>query len=360
MRTAGQLRRRADDGDLAIEGGLLDGHLVRVKRNVYVDAPASPGTWLARASQHDALVEAVRRDGDDGVVALESAVMLHGGRVWETTSSLHLVVGYHSEGLRAVHFSEHIRDLGPAARRRALRSRPVIRHCWPVDDDDVVIIDGLRVTSLARTMEDCARFLPADAAMVAVDSLLAIGSGACAPGERDGAGRPWDRAEEINTAANVLRAEVAQRLKDRPRQRGVRRARAVIAAGSPWSQSAYETELRRLCLVNGVVPPMPQMPVRTPWATYFIDLGWWGLRKGAEVDGDVKLEGDPEAELERRAARDLDVHDMGIDLAHFTTEDVRDPARVMEKLGVLLPPSAFTAVPAESLRTPWERRSVEW
>ena len=85
--------------------------------------------------------------------------------------------------------------------------------------DGVVDLGGLRVTSLERTAEDCARFLPPDRALTVVDSLFAIAAGA---GER-----PWDRREEINARAARFRQALLTRLDARPRERGVRRARAV-------------------------------------------------------------------------------------------------------------------------------------
>ena len=121
--------------------------------------------------------------------------------------------------------------------------------------DGVVDLGGLRVTSLERTAEDCARFLPPDRALTVVDSLFAIAAGA---GER-----PWDRREKINARAARFRQELLARLDARPRERGVRRARAVVMAATPWSQSVWETEARRLCLIGGITAPQPQMPVLT-------------------------------------------------------------------------------------------------
>ncbi|MDU0347524.1 hypothetical protein [Actinomyces sp. MRS3W] len=312
-----------------------------------------------------ALLETVRTDELTGVIVLESAVVLHGAATWRVPRSLHLAVPYHVSGLRRPATRRDPsrppgRDLGPLDRRRALSARPLRRHRFEIPDDDVVIIGGLRVTGIERTLEDCARFLEPDAALVAVDSLLAVAAGALPPttaagSGHDAVGRPWDRAVEINRKANALRRRVLARLDGRRGERGVRRARAVIEAATPWSQSPYETELRRICLVNGMTSPVPQMPLRTEVTTFYADLGWWDLRRAAEVDGLVKLRHDADAVLAQRAARDEVFADRGFEIAHFSPDDVRDTDRALEKLHDLLPRTACEGRPVIGLRTKRER-----
>jgi predicted transcriptional regulator of viral defense system len=53
--------------------------------------------------------------------------------------------------------------------------RGVVRHVGSVGEDDVVLLDGLRTTSLLRTVIDVARTSTFDHAVVVLDHVLHIG-----------------------------------------------------------------------------------------------------------------------------------------------------------------------------------------
>ncbi|SDN71217.1 Transcriptional regulator, AbiEi antitoxin, Type IV TA system [Actinomyces ruminicola] len=359
------LVRRSTVGRSLLEDGVDSGRLTRIRRDAYVHVSRDVAAWEQRAAIHHAMLEAFRADALEGVIVLESAVLLHGGTTWRTPQSLHLAVSYRPAGMhrpptRRDPTRPPSRELGPLDRRRALARRPVTRHTFPVSGDDVVTIGGLRVTGIERTIEDCARYLEPDAALVAVDSLLAVASGALPPAGvdpsgPDGVDRPWDRAVEINQVAAAIRARVLARLNDRSGERGVRRARAVIGAATPWSQSPYETELRRICLVNGITTPTPQMPLRTAEKTCYADLGWWSLRRVAEVDGLIKYAHDADTTKAKQSARDELFTEHGFELAHFSPDDVLDAGRALAMLRALLPRTACEERPVTSLRTKRER-----
>ncbi|MBM6980150.1 MAG: hypothetical protein I3J03_10615 [Actinomyces succiniciruminis] len=359
------LVRRSTVGRSLLEDGVDSGRLTQVRRDVYVHVSCDADAWEQRAAVHSAMLEAFRADALEGIVVLESAVLLHGGMTWRTPKSLHLAVRYRPAGLqrpptRRDPMRPPSRDLGPRDRRRALARRPVIRHHFPVPDQDIVVIGGLRVTGIERTIEDCARYLEPDAALVAVDSLFAVATGALPHGgvERSGPDdfdRPWDRAAEINQLAAVTRARVLARLSKRRGERGVRRARAVVEAATPWSQSPYETELRRICLVNGITAPTPQMPLRTAFKTCYADLGWLNLRRAAEVDGLIKYVHDADTVEAKQSARDELFVENGFEIAHFSPDDVLDSERALEMLRALLPRTACEGRPVTGLRTKRER-----
>ncbi len=347
---------------------MVSGRLTQIQRDTYVHVAHDAAVWEQQAATHNAMLEAFRVDALKGVVVLESAVLLHGGATWRTPQSLHLAVPYRPTGLRRPPTRHDptrppSRDLHPLDRRRALASRPITRHRFPIPEDDIIVVGGLRVTRIERTIEDCARFLEPDAAMVAVDSLFAVVTGAMPLNSsgRQGADvvdRPWDRADEINREANALRARVMARLDGRRRERGVRRARAVIEAASPWSQSPYETELRRICLANGIIAPTPQMPLHTGATTFYADLGWREVRRAAEVDGMIKLANGVDAVLARRAARDEAFAECGFEVAHFSPEEVRDTDGALSMLHMLLPRTACEERPISGLRTKRELRRL--
>ncbi|MDO4244308.1 MAG: DUF559 domain-containing protein [Actinomyces sp.] len=243
------------------------------------------------------------------------------------------------------------RDLSPADRRRALRHRPIVRHRFALEPDDVVELGVLRLTGLERTVGDCARFLEPDRALAVVDSLFAV---AVSAGQR-----PWDRRAAIDAATGRLRRRLLDRLAARRGERGVRRARAIINAATPWSQSVWESELRRLCLVHGLRPPEPQMPVGVPGVSYYVDLGWRSERVAVEVDGEIKyLEASTEV-LAAQAARQEQIEAQGFTVVRLTPAEVREAGPALGALRDALPLTATEGRPVAELRTSQERRAAQ-
>ena len=336
-----------------IENYLAIGELRRVRRSTYIPAAPDAPDFTSRRATREILLRAVRNERLDGVVALETAALLHKGRTLYEPATVHLIVDWNAAGLKRGSRKRPpnrptSRELGPRDHRRALSSRPFIRHRYDLAGSDVVDLDGLRVTSLERTAEDCARFLPPDRALAVVDSLFAIAAGA---GER-----PWDRREEINARAARFRQELLARLDARPRERGVRRARAVIMVATPWSQSVWETEARRLCLIGGIAPPDPQMPVRTAVGTFYADLGWWIVRLVLEIDGLIKYLEDVEAVLAAQHWRQSAMEDAGIHVERSTPAEIADGEAFLARLRQILPPTLCEEKPVTALRTPSESR----
>lgn len=330
------------------------GTLHRVRRGLYLPADPDEPTWQHAIRRHEALLSTVEAEGFEGIVALESAVILHGGWLLREPSSVHLVVSWKPNGLKRGSSTRapqrpSSREVGPRERRRLLASRSIIRHQYPLAKADLTRIGPLRVTSLERTIEDCARFLEADQALVAADSLFAVAV--------DAVGRPWGRRREIDAASARLRAQLMARLDHRRGERGVQRARAVVSAATAWSQSPWETEARRLCLISGISAPQPQMPVRTAGHEYFADLGWSSERVIVEVDGDVKYAVDQTAVLRLQSQREWHLTDAGFDVVRFTPRDLRDRLAVTERLRAALPESATSARRVTALMTRSEKRA---
>ncbi len=117
--------------DQALRRARGAGTLVQVRRGVY--APPPPG--LGERAQHLRLVRAtLPRLHPDAVVSHASAAAFHG---------LPLQAGW----LDRVHVT---RTAGGHGRRRG----PVRLISAPLTDDEVVVRDGVRLTSLARTAAD--------------------------------------------------------------------------------------------------------------------------------------------------------------------------------------------------------------
>lgn len=131
-----------------------------------------------------------------------------------------------------------------------------------IEDDEIWQLDGIRVTSPARTATDLARRYPLYTAVAAIDAL--------------------GQAVELKP----FDLEV---LIDRYRgRRGMKRARAALALIDCGAQSPKETWLRLLLLRAGLRPPQTQIAVRNEWGYVeaYLDMGWEDVKVAVEYDGD--------------------------------------------------------------------------
>lgn len=135
---------------------------------------------------------------DDAVVSHASAAVLHGLHIWAVR-------------LDRVHVTRPRRNGGRCATF-------VHVHTAPLDPAEMLVIGGIRVTSLARTVVDLARSLPFEQAVVVADSAMFYE-------------RP-DRVEHDDLAAALERA---------PRWPGSPAARRVIAFANGLSESVGES-----------------------------------------------------------------------------------------------------------------------
>lgn len=332
---------------------LETGAIRPIRRGTTMRVDPDEPYWRASSRAREMIIEACDAEGLDGVICQEAAARLHGARVMSEAQTIHLVTSWKPGGLRRCSSRRHpgrvpSRDASPAERRRLLDARPIVRHHMPLEDGDVVDHAGLRVTSLERTILDCARFLQPDRALAVVDSLFAVATGAGA--------HPWDERRRIEAETAELRRRLLARLEQWAGQRGCRRARAVLLSATAMSQSIWESEARRLCLASGIAPPQVQLAVHGgDGRTYFADLGWILVRLLLEIDGEVKLVSDPEGEPGRRAAREEAIREAGFDVLRMGPEELRDRRTAVRRIWDALPPSARDASPITALLTTRER-----
>lgn len=141
----------ADD---EIRRALATGSLVRVRPGSYL--PSDHPSWDDRADRHRLLVRAtLDRLADDAVVADVSAVVLHGLPSWGLAVDLVHVVRPRTEGGR--------------------RGRRVHVHPRLLDRSEVTTVDGLPVTTVARTIVDLACRVPFEHGVVVADAALRAG-----------------------------------------------------------------------------------------------------------------------------------------------------------------------------------------
>ena len=127
--------------------------------------------------------------------------------------------------------------------------------------EDVVLLDGVRVTTPLRTACDLGRLLHRDQAFAALDSMAALG-----------------RFTMEELAAAPLRFR---------RYRGVVQLRALVPLVDPQSKSPGESVLRLRWLDVGLARPRCQVPVPArDGGFYYLDMGLEGRRFAAEYDGE--------------------------------------------------------------------------
>ena len=233
---AGVLRRRS-----LVAGGVhpdMIGSAVRRKRLT----PVQRGIYLPGKRRPSALDEAraalLAVDQPGSAVSHHTAARLH-GLVVPDGGPAHLTI--------------------PRAERRPHRDRLVL-HTARLPPPDVVVLDGVTTTAVARTLVDLSRLLGQVSAVWAVEDALR---------------RDLVTTGELEAAARRL-----------ARTPGIIRARQRLRAADPRSQSPLETDARLRLAAAGLPPPEPQMRVVLPdGRSAFIDLGYPDHGVGIELDG---------------------------------------------------------------------------
>ncbi|RJQ75757.1 DUF559 domain-containing protein [Pseudonocardiaceae bacterium YIM PH 21723] len=156
----------------------------------------------------------------------------------------------------------------PRSERRPHRESLEI-HTAKLTESDICVVEGVPVTSVARTLVDLCR------SMDAVSALWALESGI---------------RERLVTADEL--AAVMRRMSRSP---GLKQVRHLIAAVDPRSQSQLETRARLAMIEGGIPVPESQIEVPLPnGRTAFLDFGYREHRVGIELDGSA-VHGTPAA-----------------------------------------------------------------
>lgn len=299
------------------------GDVVRVRRGAY----CAPGDLRADGAARHLLEErnrALARVGAlhtqlraEHVFGHASAALLLGCRVWSTPRETHVYQHYRASG----HACDDVR-----------------RHSWTLAPDDVADAAGLPVTTLERTVVDCARTLHPLEGLVIADSALALGA-------------------ERGALLDVLAAGAGHR--------GVRRAGLVIELADAGAQSAWETWTRYELLRVGLPRPTTQMPVETDRGRFHTDLGYEPWALGIEFDGQVKYRPDgvrpghdPAQEYLREKARAEAIRRAGVTIEHVTAADKRDVRAMIARLTRHLPPEVVRAARPNPLLPRHEARNA--
>ena len=237
-----------------IAGAVRDGTLDVVRRGWFMAAQDASALWSE--GRHLAHVIAVARDmTGTAVVSHESAGVLWGLPLYRHRP-------------RRVHLTTR----SPS---RVSSGADVLRHVAPLGAEDVVVRDGIRCTSLARTVFDMTRTLPAEASVACADAAERI---------MMLRGREWDE-----DARAAWRRSMCDRIKDSARARGIRQARWVTVFANGRAQLPGESVSRLQLARIGFPAPELQVPVSAPGGrTYHVDFGLRGVRAWGEFDGKGK------------------------------------------------------------------------
>lgn len=230
------------------------GELQPVRRGWYIAATDAAQLWPE--GRHLAHVLAVTRDsGGEATVSHASAAV-----VWDLPL-------YRHQSSR-VHVTTD-------TSRRISSGPDVMRHTAPLPSTDIVIRHGIRTTSLARTVFDLVRTLPAETAVACADAaerMMAL------------RGREWDE-----DAVSAWRRGMDERISQASGARGVTQARWVTAFADGRAQLPGESVSRLQLVRLGFNTPRLQVPVAGPAGrTYFVDLGLDDVGAFGEFDGKGK------------------------------------------------------------------------
>lgn len=145
--------------------------------------------------------------------------------------------------------------------RRIRRREGLVVAESTLSADDVVVIDGVQVTSPLKTAYDCARTLALVEGVVVADAL----------------------AHADLLTVEDLAAYVACHRK----ARGVRRADEVVRQVEPLSESPMESRLRMGIVLGGLPRPRAQLKLYDDrgWFVGRVDLAWEDARIVIEYDG---------------------------------------------------------------------------
>ncbi|MEL4357674.1 MULTISPECIES: hypothetical protein [unclassified Luteococcus] len=224
------------------------GELVHLRRGAYVQQTAK-----TKEERHRQLIDATAPGLTDAVLSHYSAAVVH--------------------GLLLPH--------GPSQEVQVIRSRtsrgggtkrgPLHVHVARLPPEDITMVDGLAVTTRARTLVDLACRMTFDAAVVTLDAGLR---------------HPEGRGRE----SAAMRQQVEAVLSRMGRVPGIKKARDAVAFADGRAESPLESRSQLVLWREGIAPPELQYVVRDQSGREIarLDFAWPEHKVYGECDGKVK------------------------------------------------------------------------
>jgi hypothetical protein len=194
------------------------------------------------------------------------------------------------------------------------RSGSLLCHTATLGQDDITVIDGIQMTSPARTIADLARMLTFDQAIVAADGALRM---------------------KLTTSAQLMKA--AEEMAGVPGSRG---ALHVARFANGLSDSVGESLSRVLMWRAGVPEPVLQQKVHDHNGRYLgqSDFAWRGGRLLGEFDGKVKYgrllkpDQEPGDVVYNEKIREDALRDTGARVVRWVWAELNEPDHLAEKI----------------------------
>ncbi|WP_156374099.1 hypothetical protein [Cellulomonas sp. Leaf334] len=280
----------------------VSGAWERIARGIYLPAEDGPTQDRPRTIALGRIQGIHARLRSPHWFSHESAALLWGLPLWVAPTHTHLMQGQTAGSSR-----------DPSVRHHPVTPAP----------DQLTVVGGLPATSLERTVVDCASTLPAMQGLVVADAALRAGAD---------------------------RRVIDDLLRSRAGQRGVTRARAVLAIADEGAESPGESAARFVVVRDGLPSPQTQVPVATRLGTFWCDLGWEAWRLALEYDGRGKYEGRVTEEFIREKRRHDALVDADWRVLRATKEDLRGTT-LLHRILPLVPAGSSTRLrPLRSLR----------
>jgi hypothetical protein len=249
-------------GEVVERTGLLaDGYTDKELRSLRRSgglSPVRPGAYIrtgpgevdlhaGSTARHRATVlAACRRLAPGSVISHLSAAVLHGLPLWLPP------------GHRPADRVQATRD-----RRTGARRSPYLDlHSAALHPDEVVAVDGVLLTSVARTVADLARSLPFERALVPADAAL--------------------------HQRRTTRAELALAVERGAHRPGNTAARRLLAFADGAAESPGESRSRVAIARAGLPAPRLQHELSVDGRSWRVDFWWERARVVGEFDGRVK------------------------------------------------------------------------
>jgi hypothetical protein len=200
-------------------------------------------------------------------------------------------------------------------------SEPGVRRTsFAFDSAEPTLLDGIPVTSVARTVLDRARALDFHRAVAVADRVQ------------------WRKARDP-----VTRDHLFAELERAAFSRGARAARRIVEFSTHLSDSVGESEARAAIHQVGFQVPVLQHSWRDAEGAMESDFYWESVDTVGEFDGKVKYtrdeftHGDPSAVVWREKRREDRLRRLASGVIRLVTEEVRNPlvlARLLTDAGI--------------------------